>query len=117
MTSITDHWSRTVTTISYDWKDRTTSYSENGETYTYEFLNDVSHPEYDSANPYRIRKTSSAGGIWYIIYEPMLGQIRTVDPDPGWFLVRREYYPTTGWLKEDSTSWSVNDLLPEKCTA
>jgi RHS repeat-associated protein len=106
--SITDHWNRTVTNITYDWNDRVATYTEAGETYTYSYLSDPYNAEYDVNNPYRTKKTNSAGGIWYITYEPMLGQIRVVDPDPGWYLARREYYPTTGWLKEDSTSFSVD---------
>jgi RHS repeat-associated protein len=37
LSGVTDNWNRGVTSATYDTSDRTTSYTENGETYTYTY--------------------------------------------------------------------------------
>jgi RHS repeat-associated protein len=54
--SIRDHWNRLVTTVTYDSSDRTKTYTENGETYTYVY-------NYQN-DPLKVSKTDSSGRVW-----------------------------------------------------
>lgn len=55
LASITDHWGRAVTTITYDLEDRTKSYTENGETFTYTYYQN---------NLNQTAKVDSSGNMW-----------------------------------------------------
>jgi RHS repeat-associated protein len=56
MRKVTDHWGRVITEITYDAKDRVTSYTENGETYT------LSYDYQNLAN--QTGKTDSNGNVY-----------------------------------------------------
>jgi RHS repeat-associated protein len=53
LTRITDPWGRVVTDVTYDSQDRTHSYTQEGETYTYDYTRSD-----------RTLKTDSAGNVW-----------------------------------------------------
>ncbi|HEV7763586.1 MAG TPA: RHS repeat-associated core domain-containing protein [Thermoanaerobaculia bacterium] len=55
LTSITDHWSRNVTTVVYDGSDRVASYTHDGETFDYLY-------GYGAASV--TAKRDSAGNLW-----------------------------------------------------
>lgn len=56
LSRITDHWGRTVTDVTWDTLGRVSSYSENGETYTYTYLY--------SGVATQTAKTDAAGNRW-----------------------------------------------------
>ncbi len=62
LAAITDNWNRVVSTITYDAADRTQSYTENGETYTYTY-------KYQG-DPTETAKVDSLGNTWVFRYGP-----------------------------------------------
>ena len=84
LTRIADHWDRTLSTIAYDGKGRTASFTENGETYTY---------TYDS--PTQTTKRDSAGNAW--VYGIGSG---------GWLITARKQPTAVGGA---STTATYND--------
>ena len=61
LSQIKDHWNRTITTITYDSKDRTATYTEAGETYTYAY-------SYQN-DPSKVSKTDSGGKVWVFTFD------------------------------------------------
>jgi RHS repeat-associated protein len=62
LTRIADNWGRTITDVTYDAQGRTSTYSENGETYTYTY-------NYNN-RPDQASKVDSAGNRWVYTYSP-----------------------------------------------
>lgn len=60
LASITDNWGRVVSTVTFDSKDRVTTYMEGGENYSYSY-------NYQN-NPLKTSKTDSAGKTWVYIH-------------------------------------------------
>jgi YD repeat-containing protein len=60
LASVTDHWGRPVSAIAFDSKDRVTSYSDKGETFTYMYSY--------QGNPFRTAKVDGAGNTWVFAY-------------------------------------------------
>ncbi|MCI0557638.1 MAG: DUF6531 domain-containing protein, partial [Nitrososphaera sp.] len=57
---IKDHWNRVITTISYDSLNRTLTYTDAGESYTYAY-------QYQN-DPFKVSKTDSAGRVWIFTF-------------------------------------------------
>jgi RHS repeat-associated protein len=85
LTAITDNWNRVVSTITYDTADRTHSYTENGETFTYSY-------NY-GGDPTKTAKTDSEGNTWVFRYSstgPIVDKIPPAGAGGG--TVHRDYY-------------------------
>ncbi len=88
LAAITDNWSRVVSTISYDAADRTQSYTENGETYTYTY-------KYQG-DPTETAKADSLGNAWVYRYGPTGPISDTIPPaGAGGGTVHQDYYGDT----------------------
>jgi RHS repeat-associated protein len=88
LAAITDNWNRVVSTITYDAADRTQSYTENGETYTYTY-------KYQG-DPTETAKADSLGNTWVYRYGPT-GPISDAIPPAGagGGTVHQDYYGDT----------------------
>jgi RHS repeat-associated protein len=88
LAAITDNWNRVVSTITYDAADRTQSYTENGETYTYTY-------KYQG-DPTETAKADSLGNTWVYRYGPT-GPISDVIPPAGAAggTLHKDYYGDT----------------------
>lgn len=73
LSGIADHWGRTVTTVTYDAQDRTKTYTERGETYTYTYAH--------NGVAATTAKTDSGGNLWQ--YPFAAGGLVTNSVPPG----------------------------------
>jgi RHS repeat-associated protein len=62
LTRISDNWGRVITDVTYDAQGRTSTYTENGETYTYTY-------NYNGRTD-QSSKIDSAGNRWVYTYSP-----------------------------------------------
>jgi RHS repeat-associated protein len=62
LTRISDNWGRVITDVTYDVQGRTSTYTENGETYTYTY-------NYNGRTD-QSSKVDSAGNRWVYTYSP-----------------------------------------------
>ena len=60
LATVTDHWGRTVTNVTYDSKDRVASYTEEGETWIYTYAY--------QGNPLKTAKVDSQGKTWVFTF-------------------------------------------------
>lgn len=60
LSTVTDHWGRNITTITWDAQARVKSYTERGETFTYTYGYN-NHPSVTA-------KTDSVGNTWQYVY-------------------------------------------------
>jgi YD repeat-containing protein len=85
LAAITDNWNRVVSTITYDAADRTQSYTETGETYTYSYNYQGDRTE--------TAKTDSKGNTWVFRYSssgPIVDEIPPAGTGGG--TVHKDYY-------------------------
>jgi RHS repeat-associated protein len=61
LSQIKDHWNRIITGITYDTLDRTATYTEGGETYTYAYAY--------QGDPLKVSKTDSSGRVWVFTFD------------------------------------------------
>jgi len=73
LSQVTDNWGRVVTTITYDAANRTATYTDRGETYTYTYNNNW------GGNTSTTRKTDSTG-YYYWVYPYIAGGLITDRP-------------------------------------
>lgn len=90
LVAVRDHWNRVVSETTYDAQDRVTSYSENGETYTYAF-------NYQG-NPAKTSKRDSAGNIW--VFTHGSGGLVTADVPPSGGGTKATSYYADGSIKQ-----------------
>jgi RHS repeat-associated protein len=85
LAAITDNWNRVVSTITYDAADRTQSYTEDGETYTYTYK--------FQGDPTETAKVDSLGNTWVFRYGAT-GPISDAIPPAGvgGGTVHKDYY-------------------------
>jgi RHS repeat-associated protein len=85
LNQIKDNWNRAVTDITWDTKDRVTTYTDKGETYTYTYAY--------GGNPAVTAKTDSVGNRW--IYPFAAGGLVSdaTPPTGGGGSTHTDYYP------------------------
>ncbi|HEX7151695.1 MAG TPA: RHS repeat-associated core domain-containing protein [Thermoanaerobaculia bacterium] len=84
LASVTDHWARNITSITYDAQDRVKTYTEKGETYTY---------TYGAGGGPVTTKADSGGNAWQ--YPSIAGGLVTGSQPPGGGGSEQvDYYPS-----------------------
>lgn len=74
LASITDNWGRATTNVTYDSGDRTKTFTENGETFTYTY-------KYTN-NPNKTSKADSSGNTWVFQFGADPGLVTDDTPPP-----------------------------------
>jgi RHS repeat-associated protein len=94
---VLDNWNRVVTQVTYDQEDRTKSYTEDGETYTYAYAY--------TGNTSLTGKADSSGATWIYSYGP--GGLITVSTPPS----ASNTAPTSDVLNADGSTAQHTDAV------
>lgn len=100
LAAVRDNWNRVVSEITYDAQDRVTSYSENGETYTYTF-------NYQG-DPAKTAKRDEAGNTW--IFTHGAGGVVTSEIAPDGGTQVSSYYPD-GAIRQITDEVGIKTLI------
>ncbi len=93
LTSITDHWGRTLTAVAFDARDRVTSYTDRGETFSYSYIGGITS------------KNDSSGNTWQFPYAD--GGLVTESRPPGGGTPERTTYDPNGLVQMQTDAAGV----------
>jgi RHS repeat-associated protein len=102
LTAVTDNWGRNLTTVVYDAQDRTRSYTDRGETFSYTY-------NYNGVGT-TTAKSDSAGNAWQYTFTPGGLVADSRPPGGGPTLVHDDYY-SSGLLQQRTDGAGVKFYL------